>query len=102
MKDKWQAETDPAKKAENLGSAIDYFLKIPQFYSGVPAAAAKGLWEGGQLLETQATTLTEESTPKKSEQLTKARLAYEQLAKDYPNDPLAAQATARLQALPAQ
>lgn len=102
MKEKYERESDPKTKADNLGSAIDYYLKIPQFYSGVPAAAAKGLWQGGQLLEVQIQTLTEETQPKKSEQLAKARLAYEQLAKDYPNDPLAAEAANRLQALGSQ
>ena len=101
MKEKYERESDPKAKADNLGSAIDYYLKIPQFYSGVPAAAAKGLWQGGQLLEAQIQTLTEETQPKKSEQLAKARLAYEQLAKDYPNDPLATEAANRLQALTA-
>lgn len=99
MKDKMNAETDPKKKAENCGAAIDFFMKIPQFYSGVPLAAAEGLWEGGQLLEIQAATLTEESKPKKSEQIARAKDCYAQIAKDFPNDKNAAQAKQRLQAL---
>lgn len=35
-------------------SAIDQYIKIAEFYEGVPAAAAEGLWRGGQLLEKQA------------------------------------------------
>jgi len=99
MKDKMAAEADPKKKAENCGAAIDFFMKIPQFYSGVPAAAAEGLWEGGQLLEQQAATLTEESKPKKSEQLARAKACYSQIVKDFPNDKNFEQAKQRLQAL---
>jgi TolA-binding protein len=99
MKDKMAAETDPKKKSENCGAAIDFFMKIPQFYSGVPIAAAEGLWEGGQLLELQASTLTEESKPKKSEQIIRAKACYAQLEKDFPSDKHAEQAKQRLQAL---
>ncbi|MEI8294483.1 MAG: tetratricopeptide repeat protein [bacterium] len=99
MKDKMTAEADPKKKLENCGAAIDFFMKIPQFYSGVPLAAAEGLWEGGQLLEVQAAGLTEESKPKKSEQLNRAKAAYAQIVKDFPTDKHADQAKQRLQAL---
>jgi TolA-binding protein len=99
MKDKMAAEADPKKKAENCGAAIDFFMKIPQFYSGVPGAAAEGLWEGGQLLEQQAATLTEESKPKKSEQLARAKACYSQIVKDFPSDKNSEQAKQRLQAL---
>lgn len=34
-------------------SAIDNYIKIASFYSGVPDAAAEGLWRGAQLLEKQ-------------------------------------------------
>jgi TolA-binding protein len=34
--------------------AIDNYIKIATFYSGVPQAAAEGLWRGAQLLERQA------------------------------------------------
>jgi TolA-binding protein len=100
MKDKMTAETDAKKKEANRGAAIDFFMKIPQFYSGVPAAAAEGLWEGGQLLEQQVEASTD---PKfKTAQLKRAKSSYEQLVKDFPNDKFAAQAKQRLQALPAQ
>ena len=99
MKDKMNSEADPKKKAENCGAAIDFFMKIPQFYSGVPVAAAEGLWEGGQLLEVQAAALTEESKPKKSEQLARAKASYSQIVKDFPSDKFAEQAKQRLQAL---
>jgi TolA-binding protein len=100
MKDKATAESDPKKQEENRASAIDFFMKIPQFYSGVPAAAAEGLWEGGQLLETQAAASQDPAF--KTQQLARARGAYEQLTKEFSNDKLAPQAQARLQALPAQ
>ena len=74
-------------------------MKSPQFYSGVPLAAAEGLWEGGQLLELQASTLTEETKPKKSEQITRAKASYSQIVKDFPSDKFADQAKQRLQAL---
>jgi TolA-binding protein len=97
MKDKTDAETDPKKKAENRGAAIDFFMKIPQFYAGVPAAAVPGLWEGGQLLEQQAEASTD---PKfKAQQIGRAKAAYQQIVKDFPNDPIAPKAQARLQAL---
>ena len=99
MKDKMATETDPKKKAENCGAAIDFFMKISQFYAGVPIAAAEGLWEGGQLLELQASTLTEESKPKKSEQLARAKACYAQLEKEFPSDKHVDQAKQRLQAL---
>ena len=44
----------PKQKDEFLGAAIDYFIKIAQFYGGVPTAASEGLWMGAQLLEQQA------------------------------------------------
>jgi len=100
MKDKMTAEADPKKKDENRSSAIDFFMKIPQFYSGVPGAAAEGLWEGGQLLEQQAAASTD---PKfKTQQLGRAKASYEQIVKDFPNESFAPRAQERLQALPAQ
>ena len=35
-------------------AAIDNYIKISAYYSGVPKVAAEGLWLGGQLLERQA------------------------------------------------
>ena len=35
-------------------SAIDNYIKIARLYTGVPEAAAEGLWRGAQLLEKQA------------------------------------------------
>lgn len=100
MKDKAAAEPDPVKKTENRENAIDFFMKIPQFYAGVPTAAAEGLWEGGQLLEQQA---AESQDPAfKKQQLTRARASYEQIVKDFSAEKFAAQARQRLQALPAQ
>ncbi|MBU3666513.1 MAG: tetratricopeptide repeat protein, partial [Chthoniobacterales bacterium] len=90
MKDKAAAESDPKKQEENRASAIDFFMKIPQFYSGVPAAAAEGLWEGGQLLEMQAAASQDPAF--KTQQLSRARAAYEQLTKEFSNDKFAPQA----------
>lgn len=97
MLDKYNAATDPKQKEQFLGAAIDYFIKIAQFYGGVPQAAAKGLWEGSQLIEQQVNASTDAKF--KAEQLKKAKLFYEQLVKDYPNSEYAEKAKARLAAL---
>jgi hypothetical protein len=47
----------------------------------------------------QASTLTEESKPKKSEQLARAKACYAQLEKEFPSDKHVDQAKQRLQAL---
>ena len=39
---------------QRFEQAIDNFIKISDFYQGVPRVAAEGLWLGGQLLERQA------------------------------------------------
>ena len=83
----------------NLESAIDYYIKIATFYEGVPAAAAEGLWKGGQLLEKQAIGLTETSKPTKAAQMAKAIKAYKDLVQKYPSSPFTEQAKARLQKL---
>lgn len=92
------AATDEERKAI-LESAIDYYMKIPQFYSGVADAAAEGLWQGGQLLEQQLAYLSEESTPKRSAQLGRARAAYTQLVEEFGDSPHAGPAKERLAAL---
>ncbi len=91
------AEADPAKKADLLGAAIDAYLKIAQFYGGVPDAAAAGLWRGGQLLEQQSGESKDAAF--KAQQLNRARDAYRQLVKDYPQSELSSKAQARLSAL---
>ena len=96
MKEKMKAATDAKEKTDFRGAAIDYFTKIAQFYSGVPAAAATGLWEGGQLLEDQAAASTD---PKfKAQQLTRAKAIFSQLAKDFSDSEFAPKARARLAA----
>jgi TolA-binding protein len=100
MKEKAAAESDPKIKEENRGAAIDFFLKSPQFYSGVPVPAAEGLWEAGQLLEEQVAASQDPAF--KKQQLGRARSAYEQLVKEFSNDKFAPQAQQRLQALSAQ
>ena len=97
MKDKSDKEPDPKKKEEARASAVDFFMKIPQFYSGVPAAAVPGLWEGAQLMEQQAAASAD---PKfKAQQLSRAKASYDQIVKDFPNDKIAPQAKERAQAL---
>jgi len=87
------------EKNETL-PAIDEFLKIALFYDSVPAAAAEGLWSGGQLLEKQAATLPSTSqNPKdvtKATQLKKAAKAYADLIAKYPTSPHIKEARARL------
>lgn len=100
MKQKSDAETDPKKKTEFRGQAIDFFTKIAQLYAGVPLAATEGLWQGCQLLEEQANASTD---PKfKAQQLDRAKGWYKQLVKDYPDSPYTPKAKERLTALGAQ
>ena len=87
----------------DLASAIDQFIKISAFYSGVDTVAAEGLWRGSQLLEKQATTLPLKSdkpgAPTKGRQLANALKYYRQLVEKYPNSPRIAEAQARIKAL---
>jgi TolA-binding protein len=80
----------------NTDAAIDSYLKTAAYYGGVADAAAEALWKGGQLLEKQAATLNETSTPKRSEQLQKAVNAYKDIVSKYPNSPYLQQAQERL------
>ena len=97
MAEKAKAATDAKQKDEFLGAAIDYFIKIAQFYGGVPTAASQGLWMGAQLLEQQANG--SKDTKFKEQQLGKARSSYQQLLKEYPNSEFASKAQERLSAL---
>ena len=45
---------DIHRDAGRIPLAIDNYIKISVFYTGVPKVAAEGLWRGGQLLEDQA------------------------------------------------
>lgn len=94
-----KAETAPEAKAkeEALAASVDYFIKIDQFYSGVPTIAAEGLFLGGQMLEQQAAASADATFKKR--QLDLARRSYQDLVSKYPNSPFAAQAQARLGAL---
>jgi TolA-binding protein len=83
----------------NTAAAIDSYLKTAAFFSGVADAAPEGLWRGGQMLERQAATLTEQSTPKKSEQMAKAVTAYKNIVAKYPDSTQVPQAQERLRAL---
>jgi len=100
MLDKMGATNDPAEKEELLRNAIDNYIKIAQFYSGVPTVASRGLWEGGQLLERQAATITDPA--QKQRQINQAVRAYQDIVKEFPNSEFAAQARQRLNALSPQ
>ena len=100
MLEKMKAAADQKQKDEFLAAAIDYFAKIAQFYGGVDLPAAEGLWQGGQLQEQQAGAATD---PKfKAQQLARAKAAYQQLLKDYPNSVCVPKARERLTALGGQ
>ena len=83
----------------NIDAAIDSYLKTAAFYGGVADAAAEGLWKGGQMLEKQADGLTEQSTPKKSDQTAKAVTSYKSIVSQYPDSQFVQKAEDRLKAL---
>lgn len=97
MLDKANAAADPKQQEQFLGAAIDNFIKIAQFYGGVPKAAAEGLWMGSQLLERQAGMASDAKF--KTQQLNRARTFYKQLTEEFPNSEFAAKARERLAAL---
>jgi len=97
MVEKAKTAADQSQKDEFLGAAIDYFIKIAQFYGGVPTAASEGLWMGAQLLEQQANG--SKDTKFREQQLGKAKASYHQLLKEYPNSEFASKAQERLSAL---
>jgi len=97
MKQKSAAESDPKKKIEFRGQAIDFFAKIAQYYPGVSLAATEGLWQSSQLLEEQAGASSDVKF--KAQQLERAKTFYKQLVKDYPDSPYAPKAKERLTAL---
>ncbi len=80
-------------------TSIDSYLKTAAFYSGVEDAAPEALWKGGQMLEKQAAMLTEQSTPKKSDQIQKPVNAYKEIVTKYPDSQFVQQAQERLNAL---
>lgn len=85
------------KSKNDLEAAIDNFLKVPFMYQAVPGAAAEGLWEGGQLLEKQAATITDPAAA--AAQKAKAKKAYSDLISKYPQSELVEGARKRLAAL---
>jgi tetratricopeptide (TPR) repeat protein len=97
MLDKKNTATDPKEKEKFLAASIDNYLKVAQFYGGVPKAASRGLWLGAQLLEEQANASTDAKF--KTAQLAKAKAAYETLVKDYPASEFAQKAQERVAAL---
>jgi TolA-binding protein len=97
MADQMKAAANPEEKSKFRDGAIDNYIKIAQFYGGVPTAAAKGLWLGARLIEEQAAASAD---PKfRTQQLNRAKLFYEQLAADYPNSEFAPKAKERAAAL---
>ncbi|HEY5812693.1 MAG TPA: tetratricopeptide repeat protein, partial [Terrimicrobiaceae bacterium] len=100
MAEKAKTTADQKQKDEFSGAAIDYFIKIAQFYAGVPTAAAQGLWLGAQLLELQANGSKDSKF--REQQLAKARTCYQQLLKEFPNSEFASKAQQRLSALGGQ
>jgi len=103
MKQKSDSATDPKKKAEFRGQAIDFYAKIAQLFSGVPLAATEGLWQAGQLLEAQSAAIQDTKDPKaakfKAQQMDRAKTFYQQLVKDFPQSPYVPKAKERLAAL---
>jgi tetratricopeptide (TPR) repeat protein len=97
MGDKQKAASDPKEKDQFQGAAIDNFIKIAQFYAGVPKAAAEGLWMGAQLLEQQAGASTDAKF--KTQQLNRAKTFYTQLTEEFPNSEFVPKAKERLAAL---
>jgi outer membrane protein assembly factor BamD (BamD/ComL family) len=97
MEKRFETAGDAKTKDEALAAAIDYYIKIDQFYSGVPAIAAEGLWRGGQLLERQAAGAADASF--RQRQLNQARRAYRDLISRYPNSPHVESAQSRVAAL---
>jgi TolA-binding protein len=83
----------------NIAAAIDSYMKTSVFFAGVPDAAAQGLWRGAQMLVKQAAGLTEQSTPKKSEQTAKAVTALKNIVSKYPDSTLVPQAQELLRTL---
>lgn len=100
MVDKMNAATDPAQKEEFQNTAIDYYIKIAQFYSGVPVVAAEGLWRGAQMLERQAAAITDPARSR--QQIQQALRAYQDIVNDFPNSEHAPGAQQRISALSAQ
>ncbi len=86
------------QEARGEVGALDSYLKLAAFYATAPDAP-EGLWKGGQLLEKQAAALLDPNV--KATQTARARRAYDDLVKRYPNAPWVAQAKDRLAALPA-
>lgn len=95
---KFKLAADQKAKDDTLGAAIDYYIKIDQFYSGVPTVAAEGLWRGAQLLEQQASASSDQEFKKR--QLSLAKRSYQDLVKKYPASSHIAAAQARITALP--
>jgi len=108
-------ETDPVKKDQALNNAIDNYIKISQFYAGVPLVAAEGLWKGSQLLELQAelAAAAAAAVPNnknareekarleklREAKLNRARMFYNDLVKNFPTTSFAEKGKERLEAL---
>ncbi|MEO6053649.1 MAG: tetratricopeptide repeat protein [Chthoniobacterales bacterium] len=99
-KDKMEAATDAEAKNKIRQIAIDNFLKIQDMYEKSSVAASTGLWEGSQLLEQQAATLTDPKVKDfQTRQLNQAKANYQSLIAKYPNSPYVEKAKERLAAM---
>ena len=97
MEKKYAQASDPKQKDEALAAAVDYYIKIDQFYSGVPTIAAEGLWRGAQLLEKQAAAASDPAFRQRQTGL--ARRSYQDLVQKYPASPHVQAAQERIAAL---
>ncbi len=90
MESKYLQAASEAAKTDALGAAIDYYLKIQQFYGSVSPAVAEGLWLGAQLLEKQAAESKDPNFQKRQRAL--ALRCYQDIETKYATSPFAAQA----------
>jgi len=88
------------EKQNDKATAADYYIKVFQYYPGVPQIAADALWRGGQLLEQIASGNPDPAS--KARQIRNARRAYQDILNEYSNSPYAEKAKERLAALPTE
>ena len=118
FEDQAKAATDLTAQINFYNNAIDNYLKIAQFYAGVPVIASEGMWNGCQLIEKQLslvpaeikkipTLITDKKLAAKlaapnfrAQQTNKLKAFYEQITKDFPSSPFAEKAKEKLAAFP--
>ncbi len=97
MKQRSENAKEPKARDEAVASAIDYYIKIDQFYSGVPTIAGEGLFEGAQMLEKQAAA--SQDVAFKQKQLDLAKRCYQDILNKYPNSAFVEKTKERLKSL---